>query len=488
MKSGTLLSDTRTAAAQIDTERDDGGFSQAVYGDTTAFHEADQRDRARQRSQSWRLFLRTFFLIALLLFIAVALWSQIVRHVRDEAATRTNAEAVSEIVMLSRSALMHTDAFEHQTLLAGINSDSLLRIRPAHASDQISPAPTDLLSRLIQKSLSDELIEGLAFAGSLNGDVGPWTRYQVGNKAYWVSVKQTEVGKVEMHSVAIWVGLALALSLLGAALIARELSRHYVQIVEALRMVRQGNFSASRLNESSKFEGVREVNSVFNSMVNQIGDMEQDRAVMLAGISHDLRTPLARLRLEAEMSVQDEAARGHMIGDIEQLDMIIDKFLEYARPGPASLQPVMLKELLRMFQYTYEGVSDLQLQLEIGGEYVVQADDVDLGRVIANILENARKYGKTPGQDFAQVHIKVYNENNEYTAIEIQDQGPGVPKNMLGDLTKPFFRGDAVRTSATGAGLGLSIVEKAVRRLGGRMVFLHAKPTGLLVRISLKRV
>ena len=148
----------------------------------------------------------------------------------------------------------------------------------------------------------------------------------------------------------------------------------------------------------------------------------------------------------------------------------------------------MLKELLRMFQYTYEGVSDLQLQLEIGGEYVVQADDVDLGRVIANILENARKYGKTPGQDFAQVHIKVYNENNEYTAIEIQDQGPGVPKNMLGDLTKPFFRGDAVRTSATGAGLGLSIVEKAVRRLGGRMVFLHAKPTGLLVRISLKRV
>ena len=477
-----------TGAAHIDTERDGGGFSQANYGDTTTFHEADQRDRARQRTQSNRLFFRTFLLIALLLFLAVAVWAQIVRHVRDEAAARTNAQAVSEIILLSRSAFMHTDEVEHPALLTEVNHDGLLRVRAARADDQISSAPTDLLSRLIQKGLSAGQIDGLTFAGSLNGEVGLWTSYQVGSSAYWVAVKQSETGGMDMHSIAAWVSVALVLSLLGAALIARELNRHSVQIVEALRMVRQGNFRASRLNESSKFEGVREVNSVFNSMVNQIGDMEQDRAVMLAGISHDLRTPLARLRLETEMSVQDAAARGHMIDDIEQLDMIIDKFLEYARPGPASLQPVMLKELLRMFQYTYEGASDLQLQLEGGGEYVVLADEVDLGRVIANILENARKYGKTMGTDCAQVHVKIYNENDEYTTLEIQDQGVGVPENMLGDLSKPFFRGDAVRTSATGAGLGLSIVEKAVRRLGGRMGFLHAQPNGLLVRISLKRV
>lgn len=477
-----------TGATRIDTERDGGGFSQANYGDTRTFHEADQRDRARQRSQSNRLFLRTFLLIALLLFLAVAVWAQIVRHVSDEAAARTNAQAVSEIILLSRSAFMHTDEVDHPALLAEVNQDGLLRIRAAHADDQISSAPRDLLSRLIQKSLSAGQIYGLTFAGSLNGEVGLWIRYQIGSSAYWVAVKQSEASGMDMHSIAAWVSVALVLSLLGAALIARELNHHYVQIVEALRMVRQGNFRASRLNESSKFEGVREVNSVFNSMVNQIGDMEQGRAVMLAGISHDLRTPLARLRLETEMSVQDEAARAHMVDDIEQLDMIIDKFLEYARPGPASLQPVMLKELLRMFQYTYEAASDLQLQLEVGGEYVVQADEVDLGRVIANILENARKYGKTIGEEFAQVHVKIYNENDEYTAIDIQDQGAGVPENMLGDLTKPFFRGDAVRTSATGAGLGLSIVEKAVRRLGGRIVFLQAQPSGLLVRISLKRV
>lgn len=75
--------------------------------------------------------------------------------------------------------------------------------------------------------------------------------------------------------------------------------------------------------------------------------------------------------------------------------------------GPASLQPVMLKELLRMFQYTYEGASDLRLRLQIEGEYVVLGDEVDLGRVVANILENARKYGKTPDQDYAEVNIKA---------------------------------------------------------------------------------
>lgn len=484
-----MTSRSNQSQAHIDTERDGSdGFSHAVYGETTTFREAGERDRVRQRSQSRRLFLRTFFLIALLLAIAVTLWAQIVRHVRDEAAIRTNAEAVSEIIVLSRSAFLHRheDAGEHVTLFADINKGGLLRIQAASASDRISPPPSDLLSRLVQKKLQAEQIEGLAFAGSLNGEVGFWVRYAVGADAYWVSVRQSEAAGMKVQSVGIWIALALALSLIGAALIARELNRHYEQIVEALHMVRMGNFRASRLNEAAKFEGVREVNSVFNSMVTQIGDMEQDRAVMLAGISHDLRTPLARLRLETEMSVPDEAARAHMADDIEQLDTIVDKFLEYARPGPASLQPVMLKELLRMFQYTYEDASDLRLRLELEGEYVVLADEVDLGRVVANILENARKYGKTPGQDYAEVNIKVYNHNPEYTAIEIQDQGPGVPVNMLGELTKPFFRGDSVRTSATGAGLGLSIVQKAVRRLGGQMVLLHAQPNGLVVRILLK--
>jgi two-component system osmolarity sensor histidine kinase EnvZ len=98
--------------------------------------------------------------------------------------------------------------------------------------------------------------------------------------------------------------------------------------------MRDGDFDASLLDEKVATSEIREVNIGFNRMAEQLSKIEQDRVIMLAGISHDLRTPLARLRLETEMSVSDADAREHMAADITQLDAIIDKFLDYARPEP----------------------------------------------------------------------------------------------------------------------------------------------------------
>jgi two-component system osmolarity sensor histidine kinase EnvZ len=101
--------------------------------------------------------------------------------------------------------------------------------------------------------------------------------------------------------------------------------------------VREGDFDASQLDEQAVTSEIREVNIGFNRMAQKLAKLEQDRAVMLAGISHDLRTPLARLRLETEMSVNDDVAREHMVADIVQLDATIDKFLDYARPDHVAL-------------------------------------------------------------------------------------------------------------------------------------------------------
>jgi two-component system osmolarity sensor histidine kinase EnvZ len=102
-----------------------------------------------------------------------------------------------------------------------------------------------------------------------------------------------------------------ALSLAGAAVIARLINRPLKQLSFAASRVRDGDFAASRLDEKAVTSEIREVNIGFNRMAQQLAKMEQDRAVMLAGISHDLRTPLARLRLETEMSVTDGRARPH---------------------------------------------------------------------------------------------------------------------------------------------------------------------------------
>jgi two-component system osmolarity sensor histidine kinase EnvZ len=150
---------------------------------------------------------------------------------------------------------------------------------------------------------------------------------------------------------------------------------------------------------------IREVNIGFNRMAEQLAKIEQDRAIMLAGISHDLRTPLARLRLETEMSVADADARDHMAADIDQLDAIIDKFLDYARPDHAELKPVLLNDVVEACMYAVAGPRATSASTSTCRRPAVLADEVELARVISNLLENARRYGKTPETGIAVVDI-----------------------------------------------------------------------------------
>jgi two-component system osmolarity sensor histidine kinase EnvZ len=133
--------------------------------------------------------------------------------------------------------------------------------------------------------------------------------------------------------------------------------------------------------------------------------LEQDRAVMLAGISHDLRTPLARLRLETEMSVPDAEAREHMAADIVQLDAIIGKFLDYARPDHIALAPMPLAELVQAAVQPFAVHEDMQVQVTIPAPLCVIADEIELARVLSNLLENARRYGRSPDDGVTRVRI-----------------------------------------------------------------------------------
>jgi two-component system osmolarity sensor histidine kinase EnvZ len=207
---------------------------------------------------------------------------------------------------------------------------------------------------------------------------------------------------------------------------------------------------------------------------------------MLAGISHDLRTPLARLRLETEMSVADPDAREHMAADIAQLDAIIDKFLDYARPEPAHLEPVSLNAVIDSAVYAVADYSDMRVTVNIPENINVLADEVDLSRVIANLLENARRYGKTDdtGMTLVDIAAKAYDS---WVLIKVRDHGKGVAPDLLSRLTNPFFRGDAARTAATGAGLGLAIVEKTVQRMGGMFSLSNTSSGGLAAHIKLRR-
>jgi len=169
-----------------------------------------------------------------------------------------------------------------------------------------------------------------------------------------------------------------------------------------------------------------------------------------------------------------------------QLDATIDKFLDYARPDHVMLTPVNLLGVVSSCVYAVQDHRELQITMSVPEDLNVLADEVELARVISNLLENARRYGKTP--DTAVTHVEIDVKGREkWVLIKVRDHGAGVPPEQLSNLTKPFFRGDSARTAAAGAGLGLSIVDKTVQRMGGIFALANSSSGGLVAHIQLQR-
>ena len=285
----------------------------------------------------------------------------------------------------------------------------------------------------------------------------------------------------------ILLGLTLGVSLLGAAWIARRLNSPLRWLLQATAHVREGQFEAARLREDVSTREVRAVNKGFNRMVDRLANLEQERTLMLAGISHDLRTPLARLRLETEMSVPDLEARQLMAADIAQVDDIIGKFLDYARPEGVHLEPVVLAAIISRSITPWRNNPRMEFRVEAAEDLCVQADAVELGRVLSNLIENARRYGQSPADGVTRLEI-VARQHEGWALLRVRDQGPGVPEEVLKHLTQPFYRADTARTGAMGSGLGLAIAERAVQRMGGTFSIFNNSAGGLMALMRLRLV
>jgi two-component system osmolarity sensor histidine kinase EnvZ len=322
-------------------------------------------------------------------------------------------------------------------------------------------------------------------ARSVNGQSGLWVSFSIERDQYWLQAEAAQTGPLGGSTWFAWVGIALLATLLGSVAIARLINRPLKQLSFAASRIREGDLD-SRLDENTLTSEIREVNMGFNRMARELARVEEDRAVMLAGISHDLRTPLARLRLETEMSVNDDEAKRNMAMDIDQLDAIIDKFMDYARPGETQLKPVHVSQLIDKEAAAFRDPSQIRITSRVAIDLKVLADEVELGRVFANLFENARRYGRSLNTGVAEVHVS-YVRTGPWVIVSVRDHGTGVPQEKIAQLTTPFFRGDAARTAATGAGLGLAIVDKAMQRMGGSLELTNAPEGGLLAHIRLRR-
>ena len=432
------------------------------------------------------LFWRTFLFLALLLLGSIVAWLQTFRSLESEPRAIQSAQQLASLVNLSRAALRYSDAIARVSLINTLADEERVRITTREPKDVFELFHKNDLGDLISEELKARLGGGTVVASSVNGVKGFWVGFSIDGDSYWLLTDPSKVGPSRNSTWIVWLIVAAVLSLAGAAIIARLINQPLRELSFAASRMRDGDFDASRLDEKVATSEIREVNIGFNRMAAQLSKVEQDRVVMLAGISHDLRTPLARLRLETEMSVADEDARAHMAADISQLDAIIDKFLDYARLDPVRLGPVSLNAVVDAALYGTSEYDDMRINVTIPDGLDVLADEVELLRVISNLIENARRYGKTPETGIARVDIAA-RTRDQWVLIKVRDHGMGVAPDMLPKLTRPFFRGDAARTAATGAGLGLAIVEKTIQRMGGVFEVANTSSGGLAAHIKLRR-
>lgn len=431
------------------------------------------------------LFWRTFLMLGLLLLGSVVAWFQTFRMLEEEPRTVLVAEQLASLVNLTRAALIYSDSIGRVSLINTLADEENVHISVREPSDTFARYSGSRLSLRLHQAVTSKLGRNSIVASRVNGKDGLWIGFDIGNETYWLLIDPERLGTVGRTTWLIWLAIALGVSLLGAAVLAGLINRPLKQLSLAAAKVREGDFQGSHLDEHVSTTEIREVNLGFNQMAEKLGKAESDRTLMLAGISHDLRTPLARLRLEAEMSVSDETARELMAADIEQVTGIIDKFLDYARAHPPRLEPVDLKELIQAAAQPLSASGVLQVNCQVPEATWVLADAIDLRRVVTNLLENAMRYGRGTS-DQAHVDITLTHAAPARVNLSVRDHGNGAPPEALPHLTEPFYRADEARTAATGSGLGLAIAEKTLTRMGGRLHVQNHPKGGLDIQITLQ--
>jgi two-component system, OmpR family, osmolarity sensor histidine kinase EnvZ len=433
------------------------------------------------------LFWRTFILLALLILFSSLAWLQMFRTQEYEPRILRNAHQIATVVNLTKNALVHTDAIARVSLLKTLADEEDVSIQIREPGDQIQAFGTSGLERRLVKEMLNRLGPDTLIASQVNQVDGLWIGFKIERDSYWLQMDPERLRPLGGSAWLTWLGLTLALSLGGAALMAGLINRPLKRLSLAASQVREGHFNTANLDEDAATSEIREVNIGFNRMAERLAKIEQERAVMLAGISHDLRTPLARLRLETELSVADLQTRELMAADIGQLDAIIDKFLDYARPEPTNLGPVLLSGVIGRSIAPWRNDPRLDISVDVAEDLQVHAEQVELVRVLSNLLENARRYGQSPSDGITRVEI-VARVHEGWVLLRVRDQGTGVSEEALKNLTQPFFRGDSARTDATGSGLGLAIVEKSVQRMGGTFSVFNNSAGGLMALMKFRQV
>lgn len=426
------------------------------------------------RSLLWRSVL----LIALLLVVANIAWVQIFRVSERAPRARQTAQQIASVVNITRWALIAADAAKRYELLAELSQSEGLQVYPANPGERVTPLPDRPFILELANELKRQLGPDTVVTLSRAGVRGVWVSFPIDNEQFWVFMPRSRIERNEPLRWIGWGALLLVLALGGAYLIVSRINRPLRELTRASGQMGRGT-TPQPVTELGPSE-ISTLARAFNQMAADLKRLDDERVLLLAGVSHDLRTPLSRIRLSLEMMDDkgDAALRAGLVQDIEEIDAAIGQFLDFARlrDTEAAVPDTELNALTEsvVARYVRAGKS---VQCRPGVVPPLPLRPRAMQRLLGNLIDNALRYGSP------EVEVVTGLEANR-VFIEVLDRGPGIPPEAAERMLQPFTRLDSAR-GGSGTGLGLAIVDRIAGLHGGSVRLLPREGGGLRARVEL---
>lgn len=434
------------------------------------------------------LFGRNLLLIAaLILFVELGIALVFSQMVQESRATRT-AELVQQQALALRGALEAMSPAQRTAFVARLeregDPDIVLNHQPTGLAE-----PRHLLVRAFLARLAQRL-SGYGIAWQEQPERRLWLRTDIDGEPYWLGFDaRAMLGNVSSLFLAVSIVAGL-MAALGAALIQRHINRPLNALADAAGGVAARLGSAQPqlepIHVPSAPREIARVAASFNRMLRDLGAAEQERVLMLAGVSHDLRTPLSKLRLATELLSPHAEPEliDSMKRNIAAADAVIGQFIDFARIG--SDEALHLCDIDELAHDIARSTDPARVRVEPGAPPALLCRPVALRRAVLNLVENALRYA-APDRPGAAEQVVVLRTGCDSTTIVIAvlDNGPGVPAAELERLRQPFTRLDRSRSGHPGAGLGLAIVERIARLHGGALLLRNRTEGGFEAQIRL---
>jgi two-component system osmolarity sensor histidine kinase EnvZ len=271
----------------------------------------------------------------------------------------------------------------------------------------------------------------------------------------------------------LWTTLPSVLLIIIALIFLKNQTKPLVKLAKAAERFGKGDY-VNDFRASGSLE-IRKAAFEFDRMAKRINRHLNQRAEMLSGISHDLRTPLTRLKLQLAMIQQKELSK-KMSKDIDEMEKMLKDYLQFAKTQ--SQENTTRVDLVVLFNSIKKQINSDKLVIYNKNEIKLKGRPIALKRSFENIIQNGLTYGN-------KVFINIQKGNNR-AIITIEDDGPGIPEDQHRNVFKPFFRLDKSRSlNQSGVGLGLAIVEDIINSHGGNIQLSKSKLNGLQVKVSL---